>query len=100
MESLDAATLRRFDLKVRFDWLKPNQIRMLVEDLLCDLKLTATEGDIERMMQIQYLTPGDFLNVRRKSLLQAIECPDGLRLVLESESKIKPQSRSLARIGF
>jgi len=100
MESLDAATLRRFDLKVRFDWLKPNQIRMLVEDLLCDLKLTATDSEIERMMQIQFLTPGDFLNVRRKSLLQAIECPDGLRLALESESKIKPQSRSLARIGF
>lgn len=100
MESLDSATLRRFDLKVRFDWLKPAQIRILVEDMLGDLKLTASETQIEQIAQIECLTPGDFANVRRQSLLRPLDCAEALQFALAAESKIKPQCRQLGRIGF
>ena len=45
MDGLDAASLRRFDLKVRFDYLRPDQAWALLDRYLVDFGLPPAECD-------------------------------------------------------
>ena len=68
MESLDAASLRRFAWKIRFDWLTPNQRWALFLQEFARLG-----GDVAEAMdyraeirRLEQLTPGDFAAVVRQ----------------------------------
>ncbi len=68
MESLDAASLRRFPWKIRFDWLKPGQRWGLFAQEFARLG-----GDIaqavawkDRVLQLDRLAPGDVAAVVRQ----------------------------------
>ncbi|MBS1224213.1 MAG: ATPase family, partial [Proteobacteria bacterium] len=68
MESLDAASLRRFPWKIRFDWLKPGQRWGMFAQEFARLG-----GDIaqalawkDRVLQLDRLTPGDVAAVVRQ----------------------------------
>ncbi len=100
MESLDSATLRRFDLKVRFDWLKPEQIGLLLGDLLQYMQIDSSPEIIDAITQIDCLTPGDFANVHRQSMLRPFRSIEEVRHALIAEVNAKPQSKQLGRIGF
>lgn len=100
MESLDSATLRRFDLKVRFDWLKPAQIRLLLGDLMQRLALPDEADVVEAISRIDCLTPGDFANIHRQSLLRPIGSIQEVHQALMAEVLAKPQGKHLGRIGF
>lgn len=100
MESLDSATLRRFDLKVRFDWLKPEQIGLLLGDLLHCLRLDGSPEVIDAITRIDCLTPGDFANVHRQSMLRPFRSIEEVRHALIAEVNAKPQGKQLGRIGF
>ncbi len=66
---LDPASLRRFDLKVRFDPLRPEQRLRLLETLLRSLGLAseATECDVQAVLDgLGQLTPGDYTVVARR----------------------------------
>jgi transitional endoplasmic reticulum ATPase len=71
MESLDAASLRRFTWKIRFDWLTPTQRWALFLQELARLG-----GDVAEAMdyraeirRLEHVTPGDFAAVVRQSEL-------------------------------
>ena len=67
MEGLDAAALRRFDLKARLDYLKPMQARGLLEAHLLALNLPKAEAsELCRLDELTNLTPGDFAAVARQ----------------------------------
>jgi len=100
MESLDSATMRRFDLKVRFDWLKVKQIQSLLDDLLSHLGIDASQADTSKIVQLQCLAPGDFSNVLRQAMLRPFQCAQDIAEALISEAKIKPQAKTNSRIGF
>ena len=100
MDSLDSATLRRFDLKVRFDWLKPEQIGLLLGDLLQCMQLDSSPEVINAITRIDCLTPGDFANVHRQSMLRPFRSIDEVRHALIAEVNAKPQGKQLGRIGF
>ena len=100
MESLDSATLRRFDLKVRFDWLKPAQIGLLLGDLLQCMQLGSSPEVIDAITRIECLTPGDFANVHRQSMLRPFRSIEEVRYALIAEVNAKPQGKQLGRIGF
>ncbi len=100
MESLDSATLRRFDLKVRFDWLKPDQIALLLGDLIQSMQLDSSPEAIEAITRIDCLTPGDFANIHRQSMLRPFQCIQEVQCALIAEVNAKPQGRLLGRIGF
>lgn len=100
MESLDAATLRRFDLKIHFDWMKPNQIELMFLESLGTLSLLPDQKSLASARALETLTPGDFANVMRQARLRTIESAEELYDRLLSEVVAKPNGRQFARIGF
>lgn len=96
MDSLDEASLRRFDLKIKLDFLKPQQAWDFFGYVLKEAGVSSTQTRNKykrRIQQLHNLTPGDFTTIIRqaRSLNQAL---DAAYLVeaLESECRNKPGS--------
>lgn len=66
LETLDPAALRRFDLKVRFDYLRPAQAWALAQSVLADRGVPADDLSRARLERLTTLTPGDFAAVLRR----------------------------------
>ena len=98
IDVLDAASLRRFDLKVKFDHLLPQQAVRMAEQLLASIGLKLEDEQIERISRWNKLTPGDFAAVRRQMRFNPIDSASELvdRLSLELGFK----NGSASRIGF
>jgi len=93
METLDAAALRRFDLKVRFDYLAPAQAARLFEQVLTEQGSTQPLDDLtrEHLSRLDRLTPGDFAAViRRFAITAAPWTPEALLAALRAEHQGKP----------
>ena len=72
VDNLDQAALRRFDLKIRFDYLLPRQSRTLLESYCNSLNLnTPCKALASRLGRLNNLTPGDFASIVRPSQVQA-----------------------------
>lgn len=105
MEKLDAASLRRFDFKVKFDYLGPEQrwelfvqeAQRMGSDLPSDDEaLTKLRQKVQRLTQ---LTPGDFAVANRQAtLLGRSLTPDHMFAVLAQECEAKGER--FGRIGF
>lgn len=105
MDKLDGASLRRFDFKVKFDYLSPEQRWALFQQesqrlgghLPGDAKaLAALKQQIHRLTK---LTPGDFAVVSRQvAVLGNIPGPERIIAVLAQECKAKGETFS--QIGF
>lgn len=99
MAGLDQAALRRFDLKVKFDFLRPGQ----AWDLLCrycaQMGLESPQQDLRgRLGRLVSLTPGDFATVLRQHQFRPVSSPLCLVAALEGECTVKGGER--APIGF
>jgi transitional endoplasmic reticulum ATPase len=93
IETLDAAALRRFDLKVRFDYLAPAQAFRLFEQVLTEQGSIQPLDDLtrERLSRLDRLTPGDFAAViRRFEITAASWTPEALLAALRAEHQGKP----------
>lgn len=99
MGSLDAAAMRRFDMKVKFDYLKPNQAWQLFLDTTAKFNLETTETNRAMLGKLFLLTPGDFANVARQSRLRNIASASELIVLLEAECAVKPEGAK-RKIGF
>ncbi|OAI08780.1 AAA family ATPase [Methylomonas methanica] len=105
MDKLDAASLRRFDFKVKFDYLSPNQ-RWLLFQRECQRLRGQLPSNPENLaifkQQVQRLTnftPGDFAVVSRQvAVLREISQPERMIQVLEQECEAKGEA--FAQIGF
>jgi SpoVK/Ycf46/Vps4 family AAA+-type ATPase len=66
-EDLDPAFLRRFDLKVRFDYLNPAQREVFFRDVMREsgLPVRLRARTKERLASLDQLTPGDYVAARR-----------------------------------
>ena len=103
MKHLDQASLRRFDFKIAFSYLKPSQSWKMFRQTLKKqgLKVSAKEADSaqQRLRRIDNLTPGDFNTVLRKQrLLGGFSTARQLLAALEQEAKLKPGANKT--IGF
>lgn len=100
MDGLDQAALRRFDLKVKFDYLKPQQARQLFTKHCAALGVDAEPDKIRgRLDRLSLLTPGDFAAVARQHRFRPIDSATLLLQALEEECAIKPEGQKGA-IGF
>ncbi|MBU0498782.1 MAG: AAA family ATPase [Gammaproteobacteria bacterium] len=102
LERLDQASLRRFAFKVRFDYLKPHQSRLLFQETWRRLNPQAVALDDtqdRRLARLDNLTPGDFATVARQwATLGASPEAGALIAALEEECRLKGgMSR---KIGF
>ena len=99
MQGLDQAALRRFDLKVRLDYLRPPQAWALLQSHCAHLGLQApSAGEQARLARLQQLTPGDFAAVLRQSRFKPLASAADWLAALESECALKEGSKQV--IGF
>lgn len=99
MQRLDSAALRRFAIKIRFDFLTPEQRWKLFLDHVP--KAVARQVHYQAgLNKLSNLVPGDFATVRRQvKLLNVRLTPDELLARLTQECKSKPQ-RGSQPMGF
>jgi transitional endoplasmic reticulum ATPase len=104
-EDLDDASLRRFDLKIAFDFLTIEQREALFHRTLAVLGGAAPDARIapeiaSALRRLDNLTPGDFATVRRQArVFGEVLDAAGLLQRLEAESRAKRGGREKA-IGF
>ena len=99
MTGLDQAALRRFDLKVKFDFLKPDQACELFLRQSKQLVIDPPSGvQLSKVSRMKNLTPGDFAAIARQSRFRRINSPGELLSALEAECGIKEGAKSA--IGF
>jgi transitional endoplasmic reticulum ATPase len=90
MDGLDQAALRRFDLKVKFDYLGAAQAGGLLSRYAGTLGLPQPgEQDLLRLARLWRLTPGDFAAVVRQHRFRPLVCVDAFISALEGECKVK-----------
>ena len=102
VDTLDQASLRRFDLKIRFDYLKPAQSWILFRQILEDHGTVPPGEDSwrQRVGRFSKLTPGDFATVvRRNRLSRETLTAELLLQELGSELNFK-RDGGLRGIGF
>jgi len=103
-ESLDLAVFRRFDFKVWFNYLKPEQAWLLFKAVTKDLKVSVCPSEAgqfkARLARLHHLTPGDFAVVKRKSLMYEKQ-PTAEQFLtwLEQEVASKPGLKK-SSVGF
>jgi len=97
MDDLDQASLRRFAIKVGFDYLKPDQAwRMLQKECIGK----ATDKDLWMISVMRNLAPGDFAAVKKRlAILGQDATADTLITGLKEECAIK-DDQSAGGIGF
>lgn len=99
-ENLDEASLRRFDMAIKFDFLKPESAWQMFAKTCEMLGVPSNDHSLEsRIKALHQLTPGDFEQVLRRSrLLRPQEATQVLR-ALESAVALKKSSGSRP-LGF
>ncbi len=90
LDAIDPAALRRLDIKVHFEALKPIQVRAGFEQLCKALQLSCSEDDLRKVSTLSGITPGDFACIaRRLGFAQVPNAADGLITLLEEELALK-----------
>ncbi len=101
MDTLDAASLRRFDFKIRFNYLNPQQAHDLFLSVLDEHGQNPLDAETEkRLNRLGNLAPGDFAVVVRKArVFGAALNAERLIRGLEDECRMK-QRDSSRPVGF
>ena len=99
MDSLDAAALRRFDLKIKFGFLNKDQAWELFINATKQLSIKLDDNFQAKLNALSILSPGDFAAVLRQSRFRPIKNSMDLYNRLASECAIKPEG-SKRPIGF
>ena len=102
IEVLDPAALRRFDLKLKFDYLTLKQRLDFAKQQaeLLGLPLLSEE-DLSQIESFNLLTPGDFAAVARRHQFSPFQKVQDWLSALQGECEVKPAfSATTRRIGF
>jgi SpoVK/Ycf46/Vps4 family AAA+-type ATPase len=90
MDSLDKASLRRFDLKLKFDFLKAEQSWSMFLAYAKELKLKTPSSSLRKTVEsLKYLTPGDFAAVTRQNRFRPITNVKDFMQRVEDEVAVK-----------
>ena len=90
MNNLDQASLRRFDLKLEFSYLKPEQSWKMFLSYCKDLKLAKPSSSLKSSVEnLKYLTPGDFAAVVRQNRFRPINNVKDFIQRLKNEVAVK-----------
>lgn len=99
MEGLDQASLRRFDVKARFDWLRPEQAQELLGRVCQQIGLPVpTDNDIAEIRRLRNLTPGDFAAVMRQHRFRPVASAERWVQLLQVEASLKAGAKG--SMGF
>lgn len=102
IEVLDPAALRRFDLKLKFDYLTLKQRLDFAKQQaeILELPLLSKEN-LSQIESLNLLTPGDFATVARRHQFSPFQKVQDWLNALQGECEVKPVfSATTRRIGF
>jgi SpoVK/Ycf46/Vps4 family AAA+-type ATPase len=101
MIGLDQASLRRFDMKLEFGYLKPKQAWKLFVDecKMLDISIKQKEYIKDRVKSFTRLAPGDFAAVRRQNRFRPVKSAKMFLERLEEELSVKEGSEDV-KMGF
>lgn len=100
MDTIDPAALRRFDLKLQFHYLQPEQAWRLLQHHAARLGLPTPEAvHMTALAHLTVLTPGDFATVARQARFRPLDDTSALIAALAAECAAKPDAPRRA-IGF
>lgn len=101
MDSLDPAALRRFDLKLKFDYLTPTQRQNFAIHQARQLGLGELNEEALYFIEgLGLLTPGDFAAVSRRHQFAPFENAKTWLNALQDECHLKPDFTQSKKIGF
>ena len=102
MNVLDPAALRRFDLKLKFDYLTLKQRLDFAKQQAEILGLPLlSEENLNQIESLNLLTPGDFAAVARRHQFSPFQKVQDWLMALQGECEVKPAfSATTRRIGF
>ena len=101
IEGFDPAALRRFDLKAKFDYLRPEQAVALLRAHLATAGLPSAGAEVDsRISRLTALAPGDFAALARQHRFRPLRTPEDWATALEAECRHKPGARARPAIGF
>lgn len=102
IEVLDPAALRRFDLKLKFDYLTLKQRLDFAKQQAEILGLPLlSEENLNQIESLNLLTPGDFAAVARRHQFSPFQKVQDWLSALQGECEVKPAfSATTRRIGF
>ena len=99
MDQLDTASMRRFDVKICFGYLKPKKCTALLTDACKVIGIECDDAIAKLLLNMDKLTPGDFANVVRQSRLHPVRSAHDFIGRLAQEVKHK-QLAAGRPIGF
>lgn len=99
MGNIDSAALRRFDAKIEFGYMKPDQAKSMFEVSCKKLSIEPDKMWTEKISYLGILTPGDFAAVERRNRFSPIESASELYEKLQYECSLKKDFNS-RKIGF
>jgi SpoVK/Ycf46/Vps4 family AAA+-type ATPase len=99
IDRLDEASLRRFDAKICFDYLRPAQVAALMRQACASLGLDAA-GCEDAASSLSKLTPGDFAAVLRQARFRPVRNAAELGQRLADEVSHKRGGGSGRTMGF
>ena len=99
MEGLDQASLRRFDLKIKFDYMSIDQAWNLLRKYCVMLDISEPKNTLKPSIDLlSNLTPGDFATVARRHRFQPITSAVSMVDALNAECVLKGGVQR--KIGF
>ncbi|MCC5451799.1 ATP-binding protein [Rheinheimera sp. UJ51] len=100
IEQIDAAALRRFDVKVQLSFLKPEQAKHLFHECVTGLGLSEPSSQSLASLERMQLTPADFELVKKQMRFKSFEevNADIILTHLKAETVLRGQVQP--RIGF
>jgi len=99
LDTIDGAALRRFDLKVRFDFMKSTQSLRLFKETSAAMGLAPDPTAREALGKLRNLTPADFSLIADQASYQKWSSEGDLVARLQAECKLKPDARRRT-VGF
>lgn len=100
-EDLDEAALRRFDAKLFFGYLLPDQaVKLLGKYCLFHGLESPAEDELAKVAKCGALTPGDYATVLRNAALFPLKGPSDFVERLLAETKHKKDAATKAPLGF
>jgi len=101
MSGLDQASLRRFDMKLEFGYLKPKQAWNLFRDEceMLEIDMQDEKSLKNRVEALGKLAPGDFAAVRRQSKFRPLKSLEMFLERLQDEVAVKEDASS-NKMGF
>lgn len=100
MDSLDRASIRRFDMKIEFGYMDGTQAAKLLQKECESLGISVDKAAKNSVAKIKFLTPGDFAAVARSAKFSPILSAGEFIDRLNEEIKHKNIEDNGRRVGF